>query len=251
MRRNSVGRHAGLAFSGVCFVLALVIVSPLASAVRPTLTFLPPYTGGTVVVGNTTYSSACQSHAALVQPPAFNLTSGKVRFSVLASAGHGPTCSPGGHSGSASASAAATVIGASFLGVGNGVYVFRPIFDLTWQVNVTTTTGVHHPSSYALAYLELWVTLSDLTSGSSWSTSPYFNGTSLSNANSSLAHTLHTNLSLPVLVPLTKGDSYSFVVTFYGEVDASVGTGGANTAVAKLIVGSVGAGMGLVKVTIA
>jgi hypothetical protein len=250
MRRTS-GTTSAVGLGGVCFVLALLILSPMASAARPTLTFVAPYTGGTVSVTNSTVLSSCDSRAAILSAPAFNTTTGKVKFGLESTAGHGPKCGLGqGHTGTASTTVNVIFISASFLGPANGIYIFRPSFHLTWLVNISTHTGPGAPGSGASAIIELRGTLTDLTTGSSWSTSsPYINDTRLNNANSTVSQTLHANLSLPVLVPLSKGDSYYFLVVFYGEADASVGMGSANTASAKLVVG-IGAGMSLAKVTI-
>lgn len=252
MRGNRAWRGLATGTAGIVFVLALLVLSPYATAARPTLTFLPPYTGGTVAPSNGTVTSVCGSQAHIVLPPGFNLSTGKARFVLSASAGKGPACSPSqGHAASGSAFASVTLTSASFVGVANGVYVFRPSFHLAWLVNVSTTTGPHQPSSSASAFIELRVAISDLTSGSSWSPStPYFNGTALSNANTTTIRMFHTNLSLPVLLPLTKGDTYVFSVTLNGEVDAIVGMGGANTAIAKLVVGPLGTGITLTKVTV-
>jgi hypothetical protein len=261
IRRRSRSSTGGQTFDlgamgGAFSVLALtVLLLPAYSSAASTgLTFTPAYLGAQSSASNSTYASNCATRTSIPVQPAFNTTTGKVAMRIVASAGMGPVCT---HTCvSAQIFTGANLVSANFTVPKSGVHVLRADWRLAWHVSLVTSgskisSGCGTTSAEADEDFGITFYLIDWTSGGSWTLNGggYANSSYLYNVNASVGKNLFTNLSLPILAAVTRGDSYAFIASVQAQVTVIAGPS-PDRALAVLDLGGVGAGSELTKVTL-
>jgi hypothetical protein len=184
----------------------------------------PPYSLSSVSSSTVTLISGgaahpCHANATVREAPKFNSSTGAIRMRLSVSAGSGPVCSPRNYFGGASLQGTLALVSTTFVAPKSGIHVFRSNWRFAWEVNLSTVnlTYCNCGLTAASAWFEVTVDVFDLTSEATW-TSGYGNSTGIEGTNASLHVLLHNNVSLPILIPLTKGDRYYYSVTMVGSV---------------------------------
>jgi hypothetical protein len=222
-RRNSLRTVSAV---GIAFVIVIFLVPSTVSAKAPIYSLHPPFAGNSsVYVFNQTGLSPCAPYGANVsRGPALNLTSGRISLALHADTLRHGTCLR--HS----------QIGDWELGVVSyssprftmsvwGNHIVRSFWSLHESVNASmhfTGKSSNAGETYSRILLYINEQVQDLKTGTIWSSAPAFsNSTVLSGFGTQRVNESgKLSLSLPLTVPLTKGDPYQFSVVVYAETDA-------------------------------
>ena len=210
-------------------LVVLLLVSPgVASAAGPTLFFRPPYSVGLLAYYNTTTLSPCEAKASVPISPHFDNSTGRLALQLVASAGHGgPHCPY--TSAFASAAGHIQFNSKAFTATSGGAKVVRGDWRLAWHASwnlsgVNGSGGVGCPVVCLTTWIGIQWFLIDLTTTATYSfPGTYTNSTFLSGVNSTNSQNYLAKLSLPILVPMTRGDSYQFEFMFDAYVTVGVG----------------------------
>ena len=213
--------------AGSTFVIALLIFPGTASASSSGQTLGPPFIGGVAYLSNSTSTSTCGGHATVPIAPSFNNTSGHLAMRLAANAtSPAPTC-PGRRQGELGyAQGDVAFYSHTFTVAKSGLKIVRANWVLSFHLKLNVS-GSFNSSSYCwacgFASIQIDWNLDDLTTGGSYSfPGSYLNQTSFYNTNVSLNQSYLTRLSLPISVPMTKGDSYRFDFEFVAIVQVQV-----------------------------
>ena len=261
---GSVNRIAGVGLVGA---VVLMLLTPVAGATAGSLTFTAPYSGSRVVVFQNVSTCPTGGVAVSKVPASFNLTTGKLQLRYYTSAGLTPfTYHQYGNSECGGVNAHIHLLGPNFTWTkANGILALRTDWKYESVINLTTHVARNPAAQWAQAqvFLQIYVVLWDMTTGSSWTSS---NGPALSSAtclgpgctyplvpsiNSTLNVSTNRNFSLPIVVVMNQGDSYYYSIDLYTQVGVDAQHTGPNYSIAKYSIGLSGGSTRLTKVMIA
>lgn len=237
---TSIGGVAGSAL-----VLALLALSPMASAASPVYSYRSPFTGATIDLYNYSGMDYCHGFSAVPSPLSFNQSNG--HFSVEMKAAAHPLGKPSrscrGHGSYATDFAGFNLYTPNFTAAKTGQYTLRANWSFHFLVNLTThianpATGDGATADFSL---ETYVYLVEVRPFSSYTYATFGNGTTLSSrSNSTMTFNSKETASFPVVVALTKGAVYSVIFSITAEVDAYTGDVAGDYAASLLDVGTFG-----------
>ncbi|MCI4368679.1 MAG: hypothetical protein L3K09_03855 [Thermoplasmata archaeon] len=199
----------------------------------PVYSFLPPFANSSISLYSSSYSYQCTaggfSHNAT---PAFlNTTTGRFGVATNVSAHNSTTCTTGV---TVYKDDSWSMTGPKFTATAGGKFLLRA----NWWLHFTAVLTVHpgrgpHAGASASLYLVAAAYIVDFSPfGTSY-------GLSVSNTTErTIAGTSHLRfdslVSIPALVPLTKGHFYAFVLYFFSDISVHTASNGSSSASAHL-----------------
>ena len=209
-----------------CIAAGLVLlVSSGGGLAKSSVVFSAPFKGFSSTHANSTGSSGCGATSNIVTLPSFNTTSGRIRMAFNASAPprYAFNCTSK-VANSASAEESVSIKSATFKVSGNGAYTVRANIalhlhmDLVLVTNSTNSSRDASASGIVYASMEVF----DKTSLGFWTSSGamYSNTTTVRDPGHNVSDHVALNhvISVPMIVPLTKGDVYYVEVYFSTSV---------------------------------
>jgi len=219
-----------------------------AAATGSNLTWTAPYTNLVASNSSTAYQSGCGSHAVVNLPAGFSPLTGAFGGAVSVNQGPAPNCTTArGRSGATFSDAYASFgfTTANFSVGRSGAYVVRVDLQMAWhellQFTVLSPNGVCCRGGSTT--ISLYAQVADM----SLNTTPYTIGATVGgyflDQNGSLNLTASRAISLPMLLPMTQGDSYQILFGLYLDAELQ-GVHGTYTGALRLDLGTpAGGGM--------
>lgn len=245
-------RPSTIALFGIGAVCALLALPPPASAHHTFTTFRPPFIGFghyLKTFGGPSYN--CGTNRTLSPSPTFNLTSGKLRFSMAATAGIGANCTSATYSDGLE-QAAMDLVSPNITVSTGGTYVLRTNWWFEWWYNVTESTAATSRHQYTQSHgdIQILMQLYDATTNT-WGTQTIvlWNSTFVDGSNGTFRYHRNAWQTLPISAVLSNGDKYVLYLSLTAQVSADTGPG-ANKVRASLAFGTDGNGTSLLAVKV-